>query len=91
MSSLCEEPKGPTHSDDTKVLTYSEDIAEKEEWRRRESNPRPKVFSYRIYTCFTREELHPSDLPGRAREMFAQFKFRQILLQAWEDGGYPTS
>ena len=31
------------------------------------------------------------NLPGRARRVFAWFKFRPLLLQAWENGGYPTS
>jgi hypothetical protein len=40
---------------------------------------------------FQGQNSHPSDLPGRTREVLAWFKFRLLLLQAWEDGGYPTS
>ena len=61
------------------------------QWRRRESNPRPKAFSYSLYTCFSGEDITPPNLPGRARRVFAWFKFRLVLLQAWENGGYPTS
>jgi len=27
------------------------------EWRRRESNPRPKAFSYSLYTCFSGDRI----------------------------------
>jgi len=50
-------------------------VAMEWKWRRRESNPRPKAFSYSLYTCFSGENLHPPNLPGRARRMFAWFSF----------------
>jgi hypothetical protein len=44
-----------------------------------------------LHMLFRGQNSHPSNLPGRTREVLAWFKFRLLLLQAWEDGGYPTS
>jgi len=44
-----------------------------------------------LHMLFQGKNSHPPNLPGRARRMLAWFKFRLLLLQAWEDGDYPTS
>ena len=44
-----------------------------------------------LHMLFRGQNSHPSNLPGRTRGVLAWFKFRQLLLQAWEKGGYPTS
>src|SRR2546423_2760456 len=44
-----------------------------------------------LHMLFQGQNSHPSNLPGRTREVLAWFKFRLLLLQAWEDKGYPTS
>jgi hypothetical protein len=37
--------------------------------------------------AFPGKKWHPPDLPGQARRVLAWFKFRLLLLQAWENGG----
>ena len=44
-----------------------------------------------LHMLFRGQNSHPPDLPGRTREVLAWFEFRQLLLQAWEKEGYPTS
>src|SRR4030095_14659120 len=39
--------------------------------------------------AFPGKKWHPPNLPGRARRVLAWFKFRLLLLQAWENGRYP--
>ena len=44
-----------------------------------------------LHMLFRGRNGTPPNLPGLARRVFAWFKFRRRLLQAWENGGYPTS
>jgi len=85
------QPEGEITGDDTKAL-ISQKIQNTGEVEAAGIEPASESLQSQPLHMLSRgQNSHPPTLPGRTRRVLAWFKFRQLLLQAWEKGGYPTS